>query len=269
MTILERVRLKNIIILILALLNCFLIGTMALQRLQADNAQARMALELSRLFASDGILLEATAVPSVSSPTTRTPVRNTEEDKLLAAFFLGENLTVQDEGGGIYTCRSSSGEALFRSNGSFEVRFLNDQQDAPALIQQFCEAFQYQDLQWELVQNTGTATVLQYVDDCPVTDASAVFRIENGYLRSVSGIHLPQDSTVSDEQPLTAATALTLFLQERRISGAVISSVSRVYPCYRLQTTSASPMTLSPAWCIETNTGKCYVNSSTGAVTLP
>ena len=265
----ERARLKNIIILILALLNCFLLGSMAMQRLQANSAQARLAQELSRLFAADGILLHAADIPTAPAPVTRTPVRSTAEDRLLAIFFLGEELNAQDEGGGIYTCRSSEGEALFRSNGSFEVRLLSDQQDAISLIQRFCQDFHYQDIQWNLMQNSGTVSALQYVDGCPVTDASAVFRIENGRLLSVSGIHLPQASTLSDETPLNAVTALTIFLQERRSSGAVISSVSEVYPCYRLQTTTASPMTLSPAWCIITNTGKCYVDSSTGTVTLP
>lgn len=266
---LERARLKNIIILILAMLNCFLLGSMAVQRLQASNAQTRLAQELSRLFAADGIHLDAANVPTASPPVTRTPVRSTEEDRALAVFFLGEKLSTQDEGGGIYTCRSSAGEALFRSNGSFEIRLLSDQQDAVEKIRQFCKAFNYQDLQWNILLNGGTVTALQYVDECPVTDASAVFRVENGHLVSVSGIHLPQASTVSDEELLTAVTALTIFLQERRSSGAVISSVSEVYPCYRLQTTTASPMTLSPAWCIITNTGKCYVNAATGAVTLP
>jgi len=266
---LERARLKNIIILILALLNAFLLGSMAVQRLQAGSAQARLAQELSRLFASDGILLNAADIPTIPSPVTKTPVRSTDEDRLLAMFFLGNELNTQDEGGGIYTCRSSRGEAVFRSNGSFEIRLLADQQDAVSLVHTFCEEFHYQDLQWNLFQNSGTISALQYVDGCPVTDASAVFRIENGHLLSVSGIHLPQASTVSDETPLNAVTALTIFLQERRSSGVVISSVSKVYPCYRLQTTTASPMTLSPAWCIVTNTGKCYVNSSTGAVTLP
>ena len=269
MTALERARLKNIIILILAMLNCFLLGSMAVRRLQADSAQIRLAQELSRLFAADGIALDAASVPSSSSPMTRTPVRSTDEDRLLAVFFLGEELHTQDEGGGIYTCRSSRGEALFRSNGSFEVRLLADQQDADVLIQQFCQDFQYQDLQWDLTQDGGTVSALQYVDGCPVADASVVFRVENGHMLSVSGIHLPQASTASDETPLNAVTALTIFLQERRSSGAVISSVEEVYPCYRLQTTSASPMTLSPAWCITTNTGKCYVNAVTGAVTLP
>ena len=269
MTILERVRLKNIIILILAMLNCYLLGSLAVQRLQAENAQARIAQELSRLFSADGIQLEATSVPFVASPSTRTPVRSTEEDRLLAVFFLGESLNTLDEGGGIYTCRSSSGEALFRSNGSFEIRLLTPKQDAASFIQQFCKQFNYQDLQWNFIQNTGTASALQYVDGCPVTDAAVNFRIEDGRLTAVSGIHLPQTSTVSQEETISAATALNLFLQARRSSGAVISSISDMYPCYRLQTTSASPMTLSPAWCIITNTGKCFVNSSTGVVTLP
>ena len=37
-SVLERVRLKNIIILILAMLNCYLLGSLAVQRLQAENA---------------------------------------------------------------------------------------------------------------------------------------------------------------------------------------------------------------------------------------
>lgn len=268
-TALERVRLKNIIILILFMLNCYLLGNMASQRLQAEQAQSRVAEELSRLFAADGIRLDAAIVPSDSAPPTRTPVRSTEEDRTVAMFFLGESLNILNEGGGIYTCRSSSGEALFRSNGSFEIRLLSSQQNAADLIQSFCQTFHYQDLQWNLNQNSGTATALQYVEDCPVTDATVVFRIDSGHVISISGTHLPQNSTVSPDTPLSAATALNLFLQARRSSGAVISSISEIYPCYRLQTTSASPMTLSPAWCIVTNTGTSYVNSSTGTVTLP
>ena len=157
----ERARLKNIIILILAMLNCFLLGSMAVQRLQRDSAHTRLTQELTHLFASDGILLEPAAVPTASSPVVRTPIRSTDEDRLLAVFFLGEDLNTQDEGGGIYTCRSSRGEALFRSNGSFEVRLLDDQQEAAPLIQKFCLEFHYQDLQWDLSHNSGTVSALR------------------------------------------------------------------------------------------------------------
>lgn len=269
MTILERARLKNIIILILAMLNLFLLGSMAAQYFQTSSAQIRIAQELSELFAADGISLDAATVPSAASPSTRTPVRSTEEDRLLAVFFLGDQLRALDEGGGIYTCRSSAGEALFRSNGSFDIRLLSTTEDADSLIRQFCREFDYRDLTQNLQQGSGTVSAVQYVNDCPVADAAATFRVEGGRLVAVSGIHLPQGGATSDERPLTAATALTIFLQERRSSGAVVSTVSDVYPCYRLQTTTASPMTLSPAWCIVTDTGSYYVNSITGTVTLP
>lgn len=266
----ERVRLKNIIILILLMLNLFLLASMALRRFQTTSAQDRIAQELSELFAADGISMDASVVPAGTAPVTRTPIRSTEEDRLLAVFFLGEELSAQDEGGGIYTCRSSAGEALFRSNGSFDIRLLTSNGIPEDLILQFCQEFGYQDLTWSVRDDgSSSATAVQYVDGCPVIDATAVFRMDNGRLTSVSGTHLPQTSTVSDETPLTAATAMTLFLQERRTGGSVVSSVGQIYPCYRLQTTTASPMTLSPAWCILTDTGAYYVNAITGAVTMP
>lgn len=267
----ERARLKNIIILILALLNLFLAGYLSVQHLQAKSAHNRIAQELSQLFAGDSIALNADVVPFDSAPLPRIPVRNTEEDRLLAAFFLGNNLNAIDEGGGIYTCRSSAGEALFRYNGSFDIRLLSSAEDAETLIQRFCETYGYHDLTWNLnIQGeSGTVSAVQYVDGYPVVDAVATFHVEKNRLTSVSGIHLPQSTTTSEGDAITAATALTIFLQERRSSGAVVSAVSDVYPCYRLQTTTVSPMSLSPAWCIDTNTGKYYVNSSTGTVTLP
>lgn len=266
----ERARLKNIIILILLMLNLFLLSSMALRQFRASGAQDRIAQELTELFASDGISLDASAVPAGSAPATRTPIRSTDEDRLLAVFFLGDDLSAQDEGGGIYTCRSSRGEALFRSNGSFDIRLLTSDGLPEDQILQFCQDFGYQDLAWTAQDNgSSSASAVQYVDGCPVNDATAVFHMESGRLTAVSGIHLPQSSNVSEESSLSAATAMTLFLRERRTGGAVVSSVNRVYPCYRLQTTTASPMTLSPAWCILTDTGAYYVNAITGAVTLP
>jgi hypothetical protein len=205
---LERARLKNIIILILLMLNLFLLFSMVVHRFRTDSAQGRIALELSELFAADGIVLEASAIPSNTAPTALTPIRNTEEDRLLAVFFLGEEISALDEGGGIYTCRSSRGEALFRSNGSFDIRLLSSEGIPEELIHEFCQSFGYQDITWA-VQDDGIsfASAVQYVGGCPVIDATAVFRIESGRLTSISGTHLPQNSSASEEASLSAATA--------------------------------------------------------------
>ena len=45
-----------------------------------------------------------------------------------------------------------------------------------------------------------------------------------------------------------------------------MSSVSKVYLCYELQSSTANPMLLTPSWCIVTDTANFYVNCLTGAV---
>ena len=49
-------------------------------------------------------------------------------------------------------------------------------------------------------------------------------------------------------------------------AGAVVTSVTDMYLCYELQSTSTAPMVLAPAWCVVTDTAKYYVNCFTGAV---
>ena len=265
---LERTRLKNIIIFILLLLNMFLLGTLLLRHYSAESARLQVAREVAELFAADGIALSADTVPSDSAPAVRTPVRSTEEDLRLAIWLLGDDLTPRDEGGGIYTCRGSAGEALFRSSGGFEVRLISGKDNPSETIRRFCRDFGYAEpMLTDLV--SGTVESVQQINGCPVVDAVVTFRLEDGLLTGVSGIHLPSNGAESEDETFSAATALTLFLRSRRDSGAVVSAVTDVYPCYRLQTTSASPMTLSPAWGIVTDTGTYYVNCLTGTVSLP
>ena len=49
-------------------------------------------------------------------------------------------------------------------------------------------------------------------------------------------------------------------------SGAVVTAVTDLYICYELQSTTATPMALVPAWCVSTDTADYYVNCYTGAV---
>jgi len=65
----------------------------------------------------------------------------------------------------------------------------------------------------------------------------------------------------------SAFAALTAFQNMRRETGAVVSEITEVAPCYRLQSSSSAPMALLPHWCIVTDTSLYYVNSLTGAVT--
>ena len=264
----ESSRLKNIIILTLALVNVFLLGTLAVRQGETLQGQRRTTEGLIALFAADGVTLEEDAVSFAAPPVGRTLNRNLQAEQTMAAFFLGEDMTVSDEGGGINTGLSDLGQAMFRASGSFEiVGHLG--RDPDSLLRQFCKEYGYGDPTPALdASGSGTVSAPALYEDYPVVDCAVEFLVEQNELRSVSGIYLPTDSLPMEESgALSCATALSAFLEARRSSGAVVTSVTGAYPCYALQSSAAAAMTLVPSWCILTDTVNYYVNCSTAAVT--
>lgn len=267
----ESSRLKNIIILILLLANLFLLVSLSGRKMAQSTAQHQAAQQLTDLFASAGVTLDSDIISTSSAPPTLSLTRNDEEDRDVAAFFLGDALIQSDNSGGSHAYDSSfgTGSGVFRSNGSFDLVISTAPQENPEeLCSNFCRRFDYQITSSALEDGSGTITAMQEYNGYPVSDCTITFYIEQGSLQTVSGTHLPKSYTeVSGDEPLSASAALTRFLEARRESGAVFSAVTDMYPCYDLQSTASAPMTLVPAWCIVTDTVNYYVNCSTGAVT--
>ena len=256
-------RLKNIIILILLLLNLFLLGSLGSRKLSERNARQRVQEQLVSLFASADLELSADVISFQVPPAGGTLTRDVDLDQQAAIFLLGGNPVRTDQGGGIYSFASGSNSAVFRSNGSFDAETrLDAPEEAEAICRKFCKEYHYQDFTFQ--ENAGSA--LRYFNGYPVVNCSVAFTVKDHTL-TVSGTHLP-DSLTADhsEEPLSAVSALTAFLAFRRSSGAVGSAVTDMYPCYELQSTAAAAMSLVPVWCIQTDAASYYVNCYTGAV---
>lgn len=263
----ETYRLKNIIILTLALVNVFLLGTLGMRQAQQVASQRKTTEELVTLFAAEGVTLSESAVSFDPPPAALTLERDTAAEKSLAAVFLGDELTAADEGGGILTYTSDLGQAVFRASGAFEITGELGKRPS-ALGQQFCRNYGCESPdEWFDASGSGTITVRQLCQGYPVEGCSVTFLAENNVLHSISGTFLPSNCTVSQsDNLLTASTALTAFLKARRASGAVVGAVTGLYPCYELQST-ASTLTLTPTWRLVTDTVDYFVNCSTGTVT--
>lgn len=258
-------------ILILVLLNAFLLFSLA-SREQAKRTDRRQTEEqLVALFAADGITLDRDAISAEAPPTGRTLERDTMLDRRAAAFFLGDDVRVEDQGGGIYSYSSAAGSALFRSNGSFDVELDEDSALEPDNAATFCRKFAYSEPVFQ-VDDTGggTAAAIQQSGGLPVFNCSVTFTFQAGRLTRVSGTLLPETgaTATAEREPLSAAAALTAFQKMRRESGAVVSAVTEVYACYELQSSTAVSMSLVPTWCVVTDTAKYYVNCITGAVSF-
>ena len=265
----DRSLLKNIIIIILVLVNGFLLTSLLMRQTSAVHSRQQTEEQLIELFAADGMTLEKQAFSQKTPPSVFALSRNPELERRVAAFFLGSSLIQEDQGGGTYTYTADSGVARFRSNGNFEVAGTLSAGDVETLCHNFCKTFSYDSLRFDLDDTgTGTATAVCICNDLPVFNCIVTFTISHGELRTVSGTLLPQEGTslVSETVPLSAAAALTTFQNARREIGAVVSSVTELTLCYELQSSSA--LTLTPAWRITTDTKYYYVNCISKGVTV-
>ena len=266
----ERYRLKNIIILILALLNAFLLVSLGIRGTEERTARRIRQQELVSLFAADGMTLDPTLIPKDTAPASYTLLRDETLERNAAAFWLSSLSERTAQGGGIYTYSGSRGAAIFRDTGSFDIAGTLSDGDAAALCRDFCKKFSYSEPVFDLDETgSGTATALRQWDGVPVSNGAVMFTLDCGIVTTVSGSLLPDNCSVSTDPgqpPLSAFAALTAFQQMRHESSSVVSTITEISLCYELQSTAAAAMTLVPSWRIVTDTASFYVNCISGAV---
>ncbi len=260
----ETFRLKNIILLILLLVNGFLAATLLMQASNESKTQARLEQELQERFRSNNVRLSA-QLPTEQPPAAQVLTRDSAAESALASALLGGSPAPVDDGGGVSRYQSSLGQAVFYVGGRFSAAgTLAD--DGEQFCRRFCRAHSLQDLTFSLDEKgSGSAQAVPYYEGLPVANAPFSFLLRQGTLISVTGTVLPSGTGSTAPVSLDAVTALSLFLEERRQSGAVVSAVTQVDLCYWLESSSSS-ITLTPAWRITTDTVPYYVNCSTGAV---
>ena len=188
----------------------------------------------------------------------------------VAAFFLGDALQYEDQGGGICSYTNNYGVALFRSDGSFDVVGAKPIENVEETCKMFCRNFSFGEPVFTLDEHgNGTAVATYLLNEQSVYNCEVTIEIERGRVKMIGGTILPETGaiTVPERELLSAPAALTAFQKMRRETGAVVSAVTEIYPCYRLQSTTAVPMSLVPAWCVVTDTSRYYVNCISGVVT--
>ena len=264
----DRRKLKNIIILILVLVNAFLLTSLAQRRRAERDAFNRTAEQLVALFQEDGMTLDPRAISRDAPPDGVTLSRDTALEERAASFLLGASPTSSDQGGGIFHYAGAAGEAFFRSNGSFEASGLLAGEDPEDFCRDFCRSFSYEEPVLQLDgEGNGSASVFARYGGLPVFNCTASFVVEGGILTAVSGTLLPKGVSAPSgtEPPLSAAGALLAFQRMRRESAVVASTVTDTRLCYELQA-GGGVLSLAPVWWIVTDTEDYYVNCYTGAV---
>jgi len=265
----ETQRLKNIIILVLALLNVFLLVLLLHFRWQEKTSEQLLTERIYHLYESSGLGLAEEEKLSLDSaaPQSLTLQRSLSHESAIAAWLLEEEVAGEHQGGGIYTYATPSGTVTFRSNGAFDYAPADCTVSSPMEYSEaFCREFGYRIDHHSISGNSGTITAERMLEDVAVYNGTVSFLYENGKLISLSGYCFSTAGSVAAEaQQLSASDALVKFLDYRKVSGAVCSAVTGVDRVYDLHS-AGQVTTLVAKWQVSTDTYRYYVDCSTGDI---
>mgnify|MGYP001066516461 CR=1 FL=1 len=120
-------KLKNIIILILLLVNGFLLVLVVGREFQVSRYERSAFTQAGQVLAQNGITVDEDLLEQAvrESLVPLTVQRDLQAEMDIAQALLGGQAVRTDQGGGLYGYDSDRGSALFRSNGDFSFSLLD------------------------------------------------------------------------------------------------------------------------------------------------
>jgi len=268
-------KVKNLLLLILLLVNLTLLALVVPQRL-AQRRQADAAVRhLENLFASYGLTLESGVLPDQAKPLTAMELEPDSDAALTAAkALLGDELLAQDGEGRLAVTYDADGGRCTISRGGQLTASLTGTESSENLGSTAKELLRRMKIDAASVsapvrRSAGVyeLTAVQRLAGEPVFSASLVFSFRNSMLRAVDGtVHLTTGSIVSAgrERCISCNDALVAFLASRDTLGWVGGTITGVEQGYvRAETASAAVIQLTPGWLISTDTGSYWINGLT------
>ncbi len=264
-------RLKNIVIIILAVLNVCFLALIGFNRFELRQVSTQEKTSISELFEDSGISLAAEIVPDSFDASWYTISRDTQTEDKIVEKLIG-HAVAEDQGGNIYSYENENGSALFRNNGEFEIRlnFVDDGagagRTAARLLEEMGIAFISEGAEME---EHGDSRGISYIcswDESPVLNCSVHLTIYAGGSAVLTGRRIngtPQQG--SEGKMLDINTVLVRFLDEIKSGGHVCNRLESIELCYNMNS-SASGNVLEPVWHIVTDGGAYQVNVGSGKI---
>lgn len=264
-------KVKNLVILILALVNLFLLALVLPSRYAARQAEQEANRQLSRLFSTSGIRLDPESIPRGELLCDQVVTTDASAGSAAVLALLGEDATAERTADGLRFSSGLGTATLVDGVLSAAVSIPSDQPEQFTLqcLRNMGIGFS------ALAPVSGGEGTQKFRADLaagkhPVHDAALTFSYENGALVRVDGLLLAKDPPLvpdGSQSCLSPRDALVKFLGSRLSTGWLGSSIQKLEQVWLLSR-SGSSLSLRPAWRIHTDAGLCLVNGITGEVTL-
>lgn len=266
-------KVKNIIILILLMLNAFLL-VLVLGRRRAVDEYARSAVTRAvQVLEKNGVKVSEDALGDASALPELTVSRDLQAEQALARALLGEDVRRTDQSGGLYAYEGAGGSALFRASGEFQAELTPRPLEGRTPAGHAAALLKQLGLEGELISapqagESGEVVMLQKLNGVSVYSCRLVFRYDEQGLTTLSGVLLagPARSAPDQADFLDLPNALIRFLDGILEQGSLCSAVTGLRPGYRLTQSFGAELRLAPTWLVNTDAGSYYLDGATGAL---
>lgn len=267
-------RIKNIIILLLVIVNVFLLALVGIRAWRTELGERETRERMMEILTNNGIAFLPEEVPGALELASW-QVNTERPGETQAAVLVGEISEVEATATGT-TYVGSRGTVTFSAGGGVEASFLpggwnTDRDRVTADVTEMLGA-----LEVAAARVTGrqeeddavTVTVTQFWEGAPVFGQTLTFFWQGGEFIYLSGHYLRGSGELTAAGgSITAPTALTRFLTALNDGGYVCSQITDMYAGYI--SSGGEAVSLTPAWFIETDVWprQFVVDGLTGAVT--
>ena len=265
-------RAKNVIIVILLLINGLLLVLVGARRGEARRYEQSALEGAIQVLAENGISMEESAVKGRTGLSAGELERSIELEQAAASALLGESVEGANRGGGLYIYTGEGGQISFRSGGDLSTALKDHSRWAAEdpvshayslLAELGLEGYVVSE---HISDGSGTVICQQTMDGVPLFSCRLTFSYESRKLTGISGTVFVSEVPEGESGSITLSTALMHVLEEVLTSGTVCSEILSVEPGWLPEQSFNDRVNLVPVWYVSTNTADYYVDGITGKV---
>lgn len=267
-------KLKNIVIIVLVLLNLFLLALSGGRRAQDARSREQARTSALEVIRASGVTMDEAVVPMEMNRLPMVARRDLKEEELQAGKLLGGEVTVEIRGGEVYRYVGADGWLQVHSTGQYSAQLtrgtpLAEQEQpedhAAALLARM--GMESSAVSSNVTDGQGEVILNQTLDGIPLLDCKISVRYEDGCAVQISGNRrLLGHPERAEGVPVGVATGLMRIYNGLNDMGDVYSTIRSIAPAYLLNAEGGGSVRLIPVWQIETDTGTYRLDTLTGGL---
>ena len=263
-------KMKNIILVILAVTNLALLALVGGHAVQSRRQLGRAREESIQFLRNRGVEVDESLIPQSMELLPQTVERDLEGEARAAAALLDGPVSAEARGGEVYRYFNANGSIQFHNDGTLSAQLEEGVFPAGGDRAAGCAAF--------MARMGFQGTVLDEAEDefifrqtwegIPLFTQQVTLVCQGENVIAIAAgrqlVGSPQTDTA--RETITVATALINFFNGVGALGDVCNRIDAIEPGYVAAASLSGPITLTPVWRVTTDTGAYQLDTVTGAV---